>query len=162
MSRREPIVRIRSTPDDDARAVAALARAGFAAERSLTWLVVRDADPDAVNEALVVGGATVRVAIREGIGRLVGWLLDREGRLDGRLQNVKTLARRVLEDGGRSPLVPPVALPLSPVHPERRRAKRAGVEGRPDEGLSRQRVASRSTFSASQVAVLRMRSRSPR
>ena len=100
MSRREPIVRIRSTPDDDARAVAALARAGFAAERSLTWLVVRDADPDAVNEALVVGGATVRVAIREGIGRLVGWLLDREGRLDGRLQNVKTLARRVLEDGG--------------------------------------------------------------
>ena len=100
MSRREPIVRIRSTPDDDARAVAALARAGFAAERSLTWLVVRDADPDAVNEALVVGGATVRVAIREGIGRLVGWLLDREGRLEGRLQNVKTLARRVLEDGG--------------------------------------------------------------
>lgn len=100
MSRPEPTVRIRSNPDDEARALAALARAGYAAERSLTWIVVRDADPDAVNEALAAGGATVRVAIREGIGRLVGWLLDREGKLDGRLPNVKTLARRVLEDGG--------------------------------------------------------------
>jgi hypothetical protein len=99
MSRREPTVRIRCKPDDEARAFAALARAGHAPERSLTWLIVRAADPDAVNEALVVGGATVRVAVREGIGRLVGWLLDREGKLEGRLQNVKTLARRVLEDG---------------------------------------------------------------
>jgi hypothetical protein len=100
MSRHEPTVRIRSLPEDEARAVAALARAGYPVERSLTWLVVRDADPDAVNEALVVGGATVRVAIREGIGRLVGWLLDREGKLDGRLPNVRTLAKRVLDDGG--------------------------------------------------------------
>jgi hypothetical protein len=100
MSRHEPTVRIRSRPDDEEIALAALERAGYAVERSLTWLVVRDADPDAVNEALVVGGANVRVAIREGIGRLVGWLLDREGKLDGRLPNVKTLAKRVLDDGG--------------------------------------------------------------
>jgi hypothetical protein len=100
MSRHEPTVRIRSKPDDEAIALAALGRAGYAVERSLTWLVVRDADPDAVNEALVVGGANVRVALREGIGRLVGWLLEREGKLDGRLPNVKTLAKRVLDDGG--------------------------------------------------------------
>lgn len=100
MSRHEPTVRIRCKPEDEARAVSSLTQAGFAPERSLTWLVVRDADPDAVNEALAAGGADVRVAVREGIGRLVGWLLDREGTLDGRLANVKTLARRVLEDGG--------------------------------------------------------------
>ena len=99
-ARREPIVRIRVTPDADARARAALERAGFAPERSLTWLVVRDASPDAVNEALVVGGADVRVAVRERIGQLVGWLLDRGGRLEGKAVNVQALVRRVLEDGG--------------------------------------------------------------
>lgn len=98
--RKEPAVRIRCPVEEEARARAALERAGFEAERSLTALVVRDAEPDAVNEALVAGGAYVRVAVREGIGRLVGWLLDRQGALEGRLQNVKTLARRVLEDGG--------------------------------------------------------------
>jgi hypothetical protein len=93
-------VRIRCPPEEEARCRAALARAGFAAERSLTWLLVRDAAPDAVNEALAAGGAEVRVAARERIGQLVGWLLDREGKLDGRGVNVQTLVRRVLEDGG--------------------------------------------------------------
>jgi hypothetical protein len=99
-TRREPTVRIRCTPEAEARARAALERAGFAPERSLTWLVVRDASPDAVNDALVLGGADVRVVTRERIGQLVGWLLDRAGRLDGKAVNVQALVRRVLEDGG--------------------------------------------------------------
>ena len=97
---REPVVRIRCTPEEEARARAALARAGFAAERSLTWLVVRDADPDAVNEALAAGGADPRVAVRVRVGQLVGWLLDRQGRIDGRGANVQALVSRVLEEGG--------------------------------------------------------------
>ena len=96
----EPIVRMRCEPDEEARAVEALARAGFAAERSLTWLVVRDAAPDAVNEALAAGGATPRVAVRQRIGQLAGWVLDRQGRLAGKAINVEALVRRVLEDGG--------------------------------------------------------------
>jgi hypothetical protein len=96
----EPLVRIRCPLDDEARARAALARAGLEAERVLTWLVVRDAEPDRVNEALVAGGATVRTVVRERIGQLVGWLLDRQGKLDGRGVNVQTLVRRVLDEGG--------------------------------------------------------------
>jgi hypothetical protein len=98
--RAEPVVRIRCPPEEEARCLSALARAGFAAERSLTFVVVRDAAPDAVNEALAAGGASVRVAARERIGQLVGWLLDRQGKLEGRGVNVETLVRRVLEDGG--------------------------------------------------------------
>lgn len=99
-ARTEPVVRIRCAPDEEARTVEALARAGFAAERSLTWLVVRDAPPDSVNEALAAGGAAPRVAVRQRIGQLVGWVLDRQGRLEGRAVNVEALVRRVLEDGG--------------------------------------------------------------
>ncbi|HSN90590.1 MAG TPA: hypothetical protein VLS93_05140, partial [Anaeromyxobacteraceae bacterium] len=99
-SRREPTVRIRCAPEDEARCRAALGRAGLGAERSLTWLVVRDADPDAVNEALAAGGARPRVAVRERIGRLVGWVLDHGADLDGRAATLRTLVGRVLEDGG--------------------------------------------------------------
>ncbi len=93
-------MRIRCGPDEEARCRASLARAGFEAERSLTWLVVRDAPPDAVNEALAAGGADPRVAVRQRIGQLIGWLLDREGKLEGRAVNVQALVRRVLEEGG--------------------------------------------------------------
>ncbi len=77
-----------------------LAAAGYAPERSLTWIVVRDADPDAVNEALVAGGALARVAARERMGQLLGWLIDRRGDLAGRARNVKSLVERVLADAG--------------------------------------------------------------
>jgi hypothetical protein len=97
---REPVVRIRCTPEEEGRVHAALARAGLAAERSLTWLVVRDADPDAVNEALAAGGAEPRVAVRVRIGQLVGWLIDRQGDLTGRAKNVQALVSRVIEEGG--------------------------------------------------------------
>ena len=100
--RREPVVRIRCPPQEEARCLAALSRAGFFGERSLIWVVVREAAPDAVNEALVEGGAGVRVAARERIGQLVGWLLDRAGRLEGKAVNVEALVSRVLEDGGLS------------------------------------------------------------
>jgi hypothetical protein len=96
----EPVVRIRCPPEAEARATAALAKAGLTAERSLTWLVVRDADPDAVNEALVAGGAAVRVAVRERIGALVGWLLDHGGQVAGREATLERLVGRVLEEGG--------------------------------------------------------------
>lgn len=100
MSRVEPVVRIRCGAEEEAQARAALSRAGFTPDRSLTWLVVRDADPDAVNEALVVGAAAPRTAVRDRIGKLVGWLLDRQGRVDGRGANLVALVSRVLEDGG--------------------------------------------------------------
>ena len=96
----EPFVRIRCPPEEEVRCLAALDRGGFRGERSLTWVVVRDAPPDAVNEALVAGGAGVRVAARERLGQLVGWLLDHGGQLSGRGVNVETLVRRVLEDAG--------------------------------------------------------------
>jgi hypothetical protein len=98
--RNEPVVRIRCGPEEEPRCRAALARAGFEAERSLTWLVVRDAAPDAVNEALAAGGATPRTAVRARIGQLLGWLLDREGRLTGRGANLTALVSRVIEEGG--------------------------------------------------------------
>ncbi|HET7825281.1 MAG TPA: hypothetical protein VFK90_08105 [Anaeromyxobacter sp.] len=98
--RREPAVRIRCEPEDEARCRAALARAGFEAERSLQWLVVRDAPPDEVNEALVAGGALPRVAVRARIGQLIGWLIDREGNVANRGVNVAALVSRALEDGG--------------------------------------------------------------
>jgi hypothetical protein len=98
--RKEPAVRIRCEPEDEPRCRAALARGGFEPERSLSWLVVRDASPDAVNDALVAGGALPRVAVRARIGQLIGWLLDKEGKLEGRGVNVTALVSRVLEGGG--------------------------------------------------------------
>ncbi len=100
MPRLEPVVRIRCPPEREARCVAALARAGFTPERSLTWLVVRDASPDAVNDALAAGGAVPRTAVRVRIGQLVGWLLDRRGALEGRGANLTALVSRVVEEGG--------------------------------------------------------------
>lgn len=100
MPRIEPVVRIRCPPEAEPRCLAALARAGFAAERSLTWLVVRDASPDAVNDALAAGGARPRVASRVRIGQLVGWLLDRQGAIEGRGVNLVALVSRVLDEGG--------------------------------------------------------------
>lgn len=96
----EPVVRIRCSPEEEARARAALERAGYAPERSLLHLVVRDADPDAVNEALAAGGAAVRVAVRERLGALLGWLLDHGGRTEGHEAALERLVRRVIEDGG--------------------------------------------------------------
>jgi hypothetical protein len=101
MARREPVVRIRTpTPDDGARCRRILESAGLAPETSLTWLVVRDRDPDEVNAILVAGGALGRVAAREAIAKLVGWLIDRQGALAGRERNVKSLVERVLADAG--------------------------------------------------------------
>jgi hypothetical protein len=99
----EPVVRIRCAgPDDEARCRRALAAAGLAPEASLSWLVVRAAHPDQVNVLLVSAGAHGRVVVRERLGQLVGWLLDREGRLAGRERNVRSLVERVIADGGLS------------------------------------------------------------
>lgn len=100
MPRKEPVVRIRCEPEEEARCRAALSRAGFEAERSLSWLLVRDASPDLVNDALAAGGAVARTAVRMRIGQLLGWLLDRGGKLDGRGVNLTALVSRVLEEGG--------------------------------------------------------------
>lgn len=101
MTQAEPLVRIRCpTPEDEARCRRLLEGAGYAPESSLTWLVVRDASPDEVNRLLVSGGALGRVAVREQIGKLLGWLIDRQGALEGRSRNVKSLVERVLAAGG--------------------------------------------------------------
>ena len=100
-SAREPAVRIRCpSPDDEARCRRILGAAGLAPETSLTWLIVRDAHPDAVNRLLVEGGAHGRTVVRESIGKLIGWLIDRQGALDGRARNVRSLVERTLADGG--------------------------------------------------------------
>lgn len=97
----EPVVRIRCpSPEEEGRAREVLEAAGWQPERSLTWLVVREADPDAVNLALVEGGAAARVAAREQLGRLLAWLLDRQGDLRGREINVGNLCARVLSEAG--------------------------------------------------------------
>jgi hypothetical protein len=98
--RTEPVVRIRCPPESEPGCVAALTRAGYAPERSLTWIVVRDASPDAVNDALAAGGAEPRTAVRVRIGQLVGWLLDRQGAIQGRGANLTALVSRVIEEGG--------------------------------------------------------------
>ncbi len=99
----EPVVRVRCpSPEEEGRAREVLEAAGWRPERSLTWLVVREADPDAVNQALVDGGAVARVAAREQLGRLLGWLLDRQGDLAGREVNVRNLCARVLAEAGLS------------------------------------------------------------
>ena len=97
----EPVVRVRPrSPEDEARCLAVLEAAGLAPERSLTWVVVREADPDLVNGLLVAGGALGRTVVRERIGQLVGWLIDRGGALDGRERNVKALVERTIAEGG--------------------------------------------------------------
>jgi hypothetical protein len=99
--RTEPVVRIRCpTPEDATRCRRILEAAGLAPEESLTWLVVRDAHPDAVNLLLVEGGALGRTVVREDIGKLVGWLIDRQGALTGRARNVTSLVERTLGDAG--------------------------------------------------------------
>jgi hypothetical protein len=99
--RTEPVVRIRCrSPEDAVRSRRILEAAGLAPEESLTWLVVRDAHPDAVNLLLVEGGALGRTIVREDIGKLVGWLIDRQGVLAGRARNVKSLVERTLANAG--------------------------------------------------------------
>jgi hypothetical protein len=99
--RTEPVVRIRCpSPEDAARCRRVLEAAGLSPEESLTWLVVRDAHPDAVNLLLVEGGALGRTIVRQDIGKLVGWLIDRQGALAGRARNVKSLVERALANGG--------------------------------------------------------------
>jgi hypothetical protein len=108
-ARREPVVRIRCpTPDDDGRCRRILEAAALVPEASLTWLVVRDADPDDVNRLLVAGGALGRVVARERIGQLIGWLIDRQGVIEGRARNVKSLVERVLGDAGLGARYAPV------------------------------------------------------
>jgi hypothetical protein len=97
----EPVVRIRCpSPEDAALARSLLAAGGLAAEEQLTWLLVREADPDAVNDLLVAGGALSRTAAREQIGKLLGYLIDRQGDLAGRGANLQQLVQRTLAEAG--------------------------------------------------------------
>lgn len=99
----EPVVRIRCpTPEDAARCRAILAAAGMAPEDSLTFLAVRDQSPDAVNDLLVAGGALGRAVAREQVGKLIGYLIDRQGDLAGRGANLSQLVRRALAESGLS------------------------------------------------------------
>ncbi len=101
MGTREPVVRIRCpTSEEEARSRAVLERAGLAPERQLTWLVVRDADPDRVNDLLVAGGARSRVAAREQIGRLLGFLLDHGSDVAARPSTLRANVARVLGEAG--------------------------------------------------------------
>jgi len=98
---REPLVRIRCfSPEDASRCRSILAAAGLAPEDSLQWLLVRDQSPDEVNEILVSGGALGRTAAREHLGKLIGYLIDRQGDLSGRGPNLAQLVRRALADTG--------------------------------------------------------------
>jgi hypothetical protein len=97
----EPLVRVRCpTPEDGARCRALLSAAGLSPEESLTWLVVRDASPDAVNDVLVAGGALGRAVAREQVGKLIGYLIDRQGDLAGRGPNLAQIVRRALAETG--------------------------------------------------------------
>ena len=97
----EPVVRIRSpSPEDEVRCRALLVKAGLAPEAQLTWLAVRDADPDRVNDLLVDGGAVGRVAAREQIGKLVGFVIDHGPRLDARAGSLRSNVARVLSTAG--------------------------------------------------------------
>ena len=97
----ESVVRIRCpSPADEARCRAILAQAGLAPEAQLTWLVVRDADPDRVNELLVEGGAVGRVAAREQIGQLIGFVLDHGPRMESRAASLRSNVNRVLTTAG--------------------------------------------------------------
>lgn len=101
MESREPVVRVRCAgPEDEARCRAILERSGLAPERQLTGLLVRDADPDAVNELLATGGAVGRTVVREQIGRLVGFVLDHGGAMASRAASLESTVRRVLSAAG--------------------------------------------------------------
>jgi hypothetical protein len=100
---REPLVRIRfPSPEDEARCRAVLGKAGLAPEAQLTWLAVRDEDPDRVNDLLVEGGALGRVVVREQIGKLIGFVIDHGPRLDDRAGSLLANVTRVLTSGGLS------------------------------------------------------------
>ncbi len=97
----EPVVRIRCpSPEDEARCRAILEKAGLAPESQLTWLAVRDADPDRVNDLLVEGGALGRTVVREQIGKLVGFVIDHGPALAGRAGSLRTNVARVLSTAG--------------------------------------------------------------
>jgi len=97
----EPVVRIRCPArEDEARCRALLERAGLAPESHLTWLAVRDADPDRVNDLLVQGGAVGRVAAREQIGKLIGFVIDHGPALDARAASLRATVARVLTTSG--------------------------------------------------------------
>jgi hypothetical protein len=100
---REPLVRIRCpSPEDEARCRAVLGKAGLAPEAQLTWLAVRDEDPDRVNDLLVEGGALGRVVVREQIGKLIGFVIDHGPGLDDRAGSLLANVTRVLTSGGLS------------------------------------------------------------
>ncbi len=97
----EPIVRIRCpSPEDEVRCRTLLAKAGLVPESQLTWLAVRDADPDRVNDLLVAGGAVGRVAAREQIGKLIGFVIDHGPLLDARAGSLRATVARVIGTAG--------------------------------------------------------------
>ncbi len=99
----EPIVRIRCpAPEDEVRCRALLSKAGLVPESQLTWLAVRDADPDQVNDLLVAGGAVGRVAAREQIGKLIGFVIDHGPALDPRAGSLRATVTRVITTSGLS------------------------------------------------------------
>jgi len=99
----EPVVRVRSpSPEDAARCRALLEGAGLAPEEQLTWLAVRDADPDRVNDLLVEGGALGRAVVREQVGRIVAYLLDHPRDLAHRGHQLRQLVQRALAEAGLS------------------------------------------------------------
>ena len=99
----EPVVRIRCpSPEDEARCRAILEKAGLAPEAQLTWLAVRDADPDRVNDLLVEGGALGRTVVREQVGKLVGFVVDHGPRLEGRAGSLRASVARAITTAGLS------------------------------------------------------------
>src|SRR5512136_2677605 len=97
----EHVVRVRCpSPEDEERSRVLLERDEMQTERQLTWLVVRDADPDRANEVLVAGGALARVAAREQVCKLVGFVLDHGGALSGREASLRNNVGRVLSAAG--------------------------------------------------------------
>ncbi len=99
----EPVVRIRCpSPEDEARCRAILEKAGLAPEAQLTWLAVRDADPDRVNDLLVEGGALGRTVVREQVGKLVGFVIDHGPHLEGRAGSLRASVARTLTTAGLS------------------------------------------------------------
>jgi hypothetical protein len=100
VSRREPTVRIRCPAEDAARCRALIAGAGLSAEGWPGGLAVRDAEPDAVNELLVRGGAHGRAVAREQVGRLVGFVLDRQAELASRGPALRQIVRRAVAEAG--------------------------------------------------------------
>ena len=97
----EPVVRIRCpSPEDEARCRSVLQKAGLVPETQLTWLAVRDADPDRVNDLLVEGGAAGRVAAREQVGKLIGFVIDHGPSLDARAGSLRATVTRILSTAG--------------------------------------------------------------